>query len=253
MARIPVSIPDTHELDWQPLPTARDGNVPGPVFKLLSSDPETGGYTKLQHMPPGWHDPALDYHDAAEEAFRLVGWNQLADRRISVGCYLYRPAGILHGPASSDPVNGSTGISRFPSSARILRYTGDEFPHVDSQPITDDYLHSPIEWVELLDSNTLPWLEAPGPWAGASYKWLGRNRETGGGALLIDMPPGWEGGGAPGRGTTEEFVIEGSLIAGGVTYVKWGYACRAPGAPAGAYGTQEGARLICYWDENELE
>src|SRR5262249_24391073 len=152
------SIPDTHELDWQALPTERDGNVPGPVFKTLTTDPEAGGYTNMLDLPPGWHDPELDYHDAAEEAFRPAGWAQLADRRISVGCYLYRPPGILHGPARCDPVNGATGLSRFPRAARIIRYTGDEFPHEDKQPITDDYLNWPIEWVELLDSETLPWL-----------------------------------------------------------------------------------------------
>src|SRR3954453_5108293 len=127
MARTPVSIPDTHELDWQPLPTARDGNVPGPVFKTLTTDPENGAYTNMLHLPPGWHDPELDWHNSAEEAFRLVGCVGLArppPRGMAVGCYRYRPAGILHGPVRADPLTGATGLSRFPSAPRILRYTG---------------------------------------------------------------------------------------------------------------------------------
>ena len=46
---------------------------------------------------------------------------------------------------------------------------------------------------------------------------------------MIDIPTGWDGTGSEGRGATEEFVLQGSLNVGGVTYVKWGYACRARG------------------------
>src|SRR5205823_4961599 len=151
----PVSIPDTHTIDWTPLPTDRDGNVPGPVVKVLTTDPETKAMTILLHLPPGWKDDELDYHPCAEEGFRLAGWVQIADRHLPVGNHLYRPAGILHGPVRTDPLIGATMIQRFPKEIRILRYTGDEFPHEDGQPINDDHEHDPFEWHERFDTNAL--------------------------------------------------------------------------------------------------
>jgi hypothetical protein len=38
----PVVIPSAWNLDWVALDTTRDGNVPGPVWKPLFTDPESG-------------------------------------------------------------------------------------------------------------------------------------------------------------------------------------------------------------------
>jgi hypothetical protein len=245
LARTPISIPDTHRIDWTPLPTDRDGNVPGPVFKVLTTDPESGAATMMMHLPPGWKDDVLDWHPCSEEAFRLSGAVQMADRHLPLGNYLYRPPGILHGPVRSDPVLGATMIQRFDKEMRVLRYEGDTFPHEDSQPITKDYERWPLEWHEKL---------APGggPWAGARYRWLNRHRDSGGGALHLQLPAGWSGPGAAAKGEVEEFVVEGSVTMGGQRYETWGYVCRAAGDPAGRYETSEGAMLICWWDVDEL-
>jgi hypothetical protein len=224
------------------------------VIKILSSDPETGATTKLIHLPPGWHDPELDWHPTVEEVFRLVGSTTMGGVLLPEGNYLYRPPGVLHGPVESDPVIGMTSVTRMDGESRIFRYTGDEFPHEHAQPITDAHERSPYTWYEKLDTNALPWEQAKGgPWEGVSYKWLNRHRETGGGAILLRLPAGWSGRGSAARGVLEEFVVEGSVDAGGVRYVEWGYACRAAGDPAGGYSTEEGARLVCWWDLDELE
>lgn len=253
MPRTPVSIPDAHAIPWTALPTT-DGNVPGPVVKVLTTDPECGAMTILIHLPPGWHDDQLDYHPTAEEGFRLHGWVDINGRHLPVGNYLYRPAGILHGPVKVDPVEGATGIQRFPAPLRILRYTGTEHPHDDLQPITDEHEHDPLAWHEKLDTTQLPWADCPaaGPWAGARHRWLNRNPVTGGGAVQLDLPPGFSGPGARCRGAVEELVVTGTVDADGIRYVRWGYRCRTAGDASTRVATDEGALLLCWWDRDEL-
>ena len=245
----PISIPSAWEVDWIALDTTRDGNVGGPAWKVLRRDESTGATTFMMHLPPGWHDEILDWHPTTEEAFKLAGSTQLADAHLDTGCYLYRPPGILHGPVSVPSDNGATILQRMNGEIRILRYDGDEFPHRHKQPITDQYKDWPVEWTERLDTETLPWEPvAGGGWAGASLRWVHRNRVTGGGAVLLLLPAGWAGTGGEARGPLEEFVVKGDLDAGGVRYGKWGYAYRPPGAPAGEYSTRDGALLFCWWD-----
>ena len=252
--REPVSIPDSHDLNWVSIQLGEDDNVPGPSNKLLTSDPATGAHTRLLHLPPGWHDDRLDWHPHVEEGLTLQGACWIGPNLLEEGSYLYRPPGVLHGPVYGDRDVGATFIVHWTGRSRILRYEGDEFPHVDGQAITDGHKHVPFEWHQKLDTNPIPWDDAEtGGWAGTRYRWINRHGETGGGAIMIDVPAGWQGTGSEGRGATEEFVLAGSLDADGLTYVKWGYSCRAKGDRAGSYSSDEGARLLCWWDENELE
>jgi hypothetical protein len=250
--RNPTSITDTHQLNWLPLP-ASEGNVPGPVGKLLTSDPDSGAVTWMVHLPPGWHDDVLDWHPSVEESFRLTG--SVAHPWVSYGpgAYIYRPPGLLHGPAAADPHMGATGISRFDRELHINRALDRPLGR-HGEPVSAEYEDSPSRYVEHPDPDALPWQEAPagGPWAGASCKWLNRHA-SGGGVLLLQLAPGWQGRGSAARGTVEECVVEGSFEAGGEHFVTWGYACRAAGAPAGSYRSEEGARLVCWWDADELE
>ncbi len=229
--------------------------MPGPVFKVLSRDQETGGSTILIHLPPGWRDDVLDWHPCSEEGLILGGLVTLADRRYTTGVYLYRPPGILHGPAAAPGEDGATIVQRFDSELRILRYTGDEFPHRDLQPITSHAESWPIEWVERLDPAERPWTTAgPGPWAGVDYKWLARDRRPGhGGSILLRLPAGRRSEPYPARGEMEEFVLEGEIDAPEGRFGRWGYACRPGGSTAGGLSTAEGATLVCWWQMNELD
>jgi len=257
-----VLIPRIAEVPWEPV--LLDGGVRGPTRKTLStgtggalsSDPERPVATVLSHNVPGWRDPELVYHPTVEEAYFLEGGTQLADRVYDTGHYLYRPPGILHGPAGHTSLKfaGRTMLQRFGGGAdTLLRYDGSEFPHHDCQPVTDEYTYWPVPWVEQLDANAIPWLEAPdGPWGGTRHKWLSQNKLTGGGTLLIQIPPGWSGAGSAARGAMEEFVVEGELAMGGQWFEKWGYACRPADDPAEHYQALGGAVLICFWDEDEF-
>lgn len=252
MPRPAVTIPDTFALDWVAIGTERDGNVPGPVAKELAVDPETQASTVLLHCPPGWRDPQLDWHPTVEEAITLSGSLHIGNNVMANESYLFRPAGVLHGPVHADDATGATFMIRFDGESRILRYDGDTFPHRHAQPITDHWLRSPYTWVEKLETTGLPFLPAPedGPWAGARYKWLNRQRETGGGVAILELSPGFAGRGSEARGQVEELVLEGSVDAGGERFVKWGYACRDE--PAGGYWSDDGARLVCFWERDEL-
>jgi hypothetical protein len=127
-------------------------------------------------------------------------------------------------------------------------------PDADCRPVTDDYLTWPITWVESLDVNALGWNpSSPGGWAGTRHKWLARNKVTGGGTVLIEIPAGWAGTGPSARGSLEEFVLAGELTIGQQWFETWGYASRPAGEPAMQYDTMTGATLLCFWDENEFE
>lgn len=250
-------IPDLWERDWIPLDTQRDGNVPGPVWKPLTENEETGACSYLMHLPPNWHDNDLDWHPGTEEGFVLSGGTTLGKEGEAgygihdVGNYLYRPPGILHGPARAPHVNGATLFQRMGSALRILRYEGKDFPYRHLQPITDQHKNWPVPWREEIDTTALRPEASAGGWSGAQHSWVYRNSETGGGCLIITLPAGWEGVGSAARGSVEEFVIEGSITAGDVEFPMWGYAYRHPGDPAGHYSTETGARLLCVWEESD--
>lgn len=249
----PVIIPSAWEMDWTAIGTD-DGNVPGPTLKILYQDPVTGGMTFMTHLPPNWHDDNLDFHPSTEEGFVIAGHVKLSDRLLDAGCYLFRPPYILHGPVSSPNDLGCTLFQRTSGPLRIMYYKGMEHPHKDGQPIKDDYLNSDVEWSEKTDTNTLPWDSVEdGGWAGIRIRWIHRNTRTGGGFVMLGIPTGWSGTGSAARGPLEEFVLSGTLHAGGTAFGKWGYAFRPQGQPAGQYATEQGAVVLAYWNgANEL-
>ena len=249
----PIHIQSAWNSDWSAIPTD-DGNVPGPVLKLLREDPTTGAQTFLLHLPPNWYDPALDWHPTTEEGYIIAGEVVLNDRSLTAGCYLYRPPGILHGPAGSPHDLGATIVQRTDGPLRILRYTGKRYPHRDLQPITDDHLQSDVKWTERRDTGKLRWHHVKdGGWRGARLRWVHRNQRTGGGLVLLDLPAEWQGTGSEARGPVEEFILEGEVVAGGEEFGKWGYAYRPAGKAAGHYKSSAGARILSWWNgANEL-
>lgn len=249
-------------LDWEPF-TPPSGDAPMAMAKILSRG--TGGpltkdagapvATALVHTAPGWHDHALRASDTAEEVFGLVGDGYFGVRPFAVGSYFYRPPGILTGPRGAAPRSYVTTLRRFGTSERTaVPYDGEPGSGFDTRPLTDDHADWPVRWVERLDSEALAWQPVQGgPWGGADRKWLSRNRSSGGGTVIIALPPGWSGTGSPAHGNSEEFVLSGAVTAGGQLFDAWGYASRPAGEAAGDYETAGGARLICFWDNDEFE
>jgi hypothetical protein len=243
-------IPSAWELPWIPLDHVKEACIPGPAWKLLHTHPETGAMTYVMHIPPGWHDPQLDYHPSVEETYQMEGIVTLAEHRMDPECYLYRPPYILHGPVTIH--TSFTALQRTSAPLKMMRYTDGPGEHL--MPIRDDYKDWPVEWNERIDMNGILYEPVTeGGWAGTELKWVFKDRVTGGGCVKIQVPAGWEGTGSPTRGDVEEFVVDGDLTAGGVDFGRWGYAYRPQGEPAGTYSSTGGATLMCYFNgANEL-
>ena len=247
MARTAVIIPDTFALDWVALPTT-EGNVGGVAVKPLSRDEVTGGATFLVHLPPGWHDPQLDWHPATEESFKLAGWSRSGDRESGTPSYIYRPPGLLHGPTVAEATLGATFIARFDGDLSIIRVAAG----AQDQPMGPEYTAEGLIWHSDIDAVERRPAPADGPWAGAAVRELRRDPHTGGGLVLLDLPAGWSGVGSRAQGELEELVLQGRVRAGRDELTRWGYACRPAGAPAGSYATDEGAVLACWLAVDEL-
>jgi hypothetical protein len=87
-----------HQARWQPVK-----GLEGAVEELtLSSDPETGEYTRLTRFLPGADTTAFGgkRHDYPEEVFIVSGklYDAAFSRWLAQGDYTSRPPGELHGP-----------------------------------------------------------------------------------------------------------------------------------------------------------
>lgn len=81
---------------WQPVP----GGPAGLMEKILSRDPEAGGYTRLLKFPAGFKGTEVLTHDFWEEVLILEGslHDVTLDRSFLAGFYACRPPGMRHGP-----------------------------------------------------------------------------------------------------------------------------------------------------------
>ena len=85
---------------WSEVGTERGGPIPGIKEMLLSSDPETGAYTRIVLFQPGFRfDRALS-HPFWEEIFVLDGhvYDYGTNTLYTKGYYGLRPPGTPHGP-----------------------------------------------------------------------------------------------------------------------------------------------------------
>jgi anti-sigma factor ChrR (cupin superfamily) len=101
------------EVDYLPWISSK---FPGVAVKTLMEDDETGLATMLFRMDPGARLP-LHEHTGIEQTFVLEG--SLADEEgeVTVGNYVWRPAGSRH---TAHSPNGALAISFFVSPNRFL-------------------------------------------------------------------------------------------------------------------------------------
>ncbi|MBI3328110.1 MAG: cupin domain-containing protein [Nitrospinae bacterium] len=78
------------------------GGVAGLTERILSSDPETGDYTRILHFAPGTDTSPMGVqrHDFWEEVWILEGsiHDLTLDRTFVAGMYACRPPDMPHGP-----------------------------------------------------------------------------------------------------------------------------------------------------------
>jgi hypothetical protein len=97
MAKPEMEFTDTASaFPWQPVP----GAPAGLEEKILSCEPETGGYTRLVRFPPGFRGTEVLTHDFWEEVLILEGsfHDVTLGRTFMPGGYACRPPGMRHGP-----------------------------------------------------------------------------------------------------------------------------------------------------------
>ena len=98
---------------WNPLETSNEGRwtpiagLAGVAEELtLSSDPETGEYTRLTRFLPGADTTAFGAksHAYPEEIFVVSGrlYDRAFDVWLETGHYASRPPGEVHGPFTTD-------------------------------------------------------------------------------------------------------------------------------------------------------
>jgi len=75
----------------------------GIYVKVLSSDPETGTYTRLLKFDPGARTSEVSIHNFWEEVFVLKGSiiDETAGMQVREGFYICREPGTKHGPFKS--------------------------------------------------------------------------------------------------------------------------------------------------------
>lgn len=218
------------EVEWQ----APKGGALGVKVKVLNLDPEIGAGTRIMSLPPGWRksDRGACYHECAEEVFVLGGDIILDDTyTYTQGCYLYRPAGIVHGEIERTE-NGCLLLSmtdgkmdwNLPESFPGGKYLGE----YAVREIKDGRGH-----VGFLDTGKMEWEDLVGAYrskSGLMQKVLSVDKATGASTILVKIPAGFRGVGTHFHECLEEFyIIDGSVIFdNNIVYKAGCYACHPP-------------------------
>ena len=74
----------------------------GLVVRPLNHDPESGARTLIVDVPVGWENPTPRWHSCDEEFLVLDGELEVGSSRYRKGHYVFRPAGLEHGPTRSE-------------------------------------------------------------------------------------------------------------------------------------------------------
>jgi len=96
-----VQVVDTSTMRWA-APDLDADVPPGIVIKLLRVDPESGDWTWVAGVAPGWQEERAEIHPTVEECLMLRGDILLGTRgTMTSGSYFWRPGMVEHGPMFS--------------------------------------------------------------------------------------------------------------------------------------------------------
>jgi hypothetical protein len=97
----PVQVIDTSTMRWS-APDLDADVPPGIVIKLLRVDPDSGDWTWVAAVAPGWQEERAEIHPTVEECLMLRGDVLLGARGVmTTGSYFWRPGMVEHGPMLS--------------------------------------------------------------------------------------------------------------------------------------------------------
>ena len=91
MARSGLNFVDSDKLEWQTFGTNPNGRV---KMRLLSQDDETGAFSMVCQMPPGYIRPRA-YNTASCEVFVLEGSFVQNGQEFTRHCYSYTPKELV--------------------------------------------------------------------------------------------------------------------------------------------------------------
>jgi mannose-6-phosphate isomerase-like protein (cupin superfamily) len=103
---------DLDALDWEPIEKLLGSgddvtdHASGVVACLLAHDPESGAMTYVARIPPGYRSTLREAHSFDQQNLILEG-EVVTDLdtdpvTLTAGSYRMIPAGVFHGPASSE-------------------------------------------------------------------------------------------------------------------------------------------------------
>jgi hypothetical protein len=97
----PIHVIDTSTMRWA-APELDADVPPGIVIKLLRVDPDSGDWTWVAGVAPGWQEERAEIHPTVEECLMLRGDVLLGARGVmTAGSYFWRPGMVEHGPMLS--------------------------------------------------------------------------------------------------------------------------------------------------------
>ena len=93
-----ISVNSNDEVRWIE-PSFFPQTEPGVFIKILRMEEETGAFTGLYIMVPGFWQDNVSYHDCMEESYHIWGESWMMQfGYLPTGGYFYRPPYIGHGP-----------------------------------------------------------------------------------------------------------------------------------------------------------
>jgi len=96
-----VEVRDQADIAWH-MPGPNPDRAQGITIKLFREDPESGDWTWVSAVVPGWLSRRAEVHPTIEECFMIRGDILLGDRGVMhAGSYFWRPPLVEHGPMYS--------------------------------------------------------------------------------------------------------------------------------------------------------
>jgi hypothetical protein len=97
-----LKVVDPSQQRWLSAALGESDIPPGICIKLLHEDGETGDWTWVAGIVPGWQEDRAEIHDTIEECLVVRGDVLLGGRGgLTAGSYFWRPSMVRHGPMFS--------------------------------------------------------------------------------------------------------------------------------------------------------
>lgn len=207
------------------------GWPPGATVKILSADDETGAFTGLLRLPPGWRREAGRLSTTIESMV-IDGELEVGGKTRGFGWFEYVGRGALQPAVFTE------------RGAELIFFARGGAPRFTAAVADADGAFDQVERIGL-DTEQMLWSfsSIPGPPDGHVHKVLRRDEQTGGMTVMLSTVPHREYAALEFHDCVEEYyVIEGSVWVGNSGQMSAGsYFWRPPFITHGPFSSQTGA------------